>query len=288
MIRSDSLRGWRNKMTTWLITGCSSGLGKDLAQAVLRRGHNAVITARNSDSLKDLVETYPGKALAQTLDVTNTDQIAKAVQSAETQFDGIDILVNNAGYGYRAAIEEGEEVDVAALFATNVFGPVSVMKAVLPGMRQRRAGTIVNVSSVAPRIASPGSGYYSASKLALEGISATLRKEVAPLGIRVMVVQPGAFRTDFAGRSLHGSKTVIADYDSTVGLRRKTADKTSGKETGDPIKAAQVLIDVISGDKLPDNLLLGSDAVRWATDAIKADLQEIEEWKTVSTSTDCS
>lgn len=275
-------------MTTWLITGCSSGLGRDLAQDVLRRGHNAVITARHPDSLKDLVKAYPGKALPQALDVTNRDQIATAVHAAETQFGGIDVLVNNAGYGYRAAIEEGDEADVAALFATNVFGPVSVMKAVLPGMRKRRAGTIVNISSVAPRIASPGSGYYSASKLALEGISATLRKEVTPLGIKVMVVQPGAFRTNFAGRSLHGSETVIADYDSTVGPRRKAVDKTSGKELGDPIKAAHVLVDVITGQKLPDNLLLGSDAVTWATNAIKAEIQEIEKWKAVSTSTDRS
>lgn len=275
-------------MTTWLITGCSSGLGRDLAQDVLRRGHNAVITARHPDSLKDLVKAYPGRALPQALDVTNRDQVATAVHAAETQFGGIDVLVNNAGYGYRAAIEEGDEADVATLFATNVFGPVSVMKAVLPGMRKRRAGTIVNISSVATRIASPGSGYYSASKMALEGISATLRKEVAPLGIKVMVVEPGAFRTDFAGRSLHGSKTVIADYDSTVGPRRKAVDKTSGKELGDPIKAAHVLVDVITGQKLPDTLLLGSDAVTWATDAIKAELQEIEEWKAVSTSTDCS
>ncbi|MFW7269890.1 oxidoreductase [Gluconacetobacter sp. Hr-1-5] len=275
-------------MTTWLITGCSSGLGRDLAQDVLRRGHNAVITARHPDSLKDLVKAYPGKALPQALDVTNRDQIATAVHAAETQFGRIDVLVNNAGYGYRAAIEEGDEADVAALFATNVFGPVSVMKAVLPGMRKRRAGTIVNISSVAPRIASPGSGYYSASKLALEGISATLRKEVTPLGIKVMVVQPGAFRTNFAGRSLHGSETVIADYDSTVGPRRKAVDKTSGKELGDPIKAAHVLVDVITGQKLPDNLLLGSDAVTWATNAIKAEIQEIEKWKAVSTSTDRS
>jgi len=176
-------------MATWLITGCSSGLGRDLAQAVLERGHNAVITARHPDSLKELVEAYPDNALAQALDVRNRDQIAQAVQAAERRFGSIDVLVNNAGYGYRAAIEEGEEADVTALFATNVFGPVSVIKAALPGMRKRRSGIIVNVSSVAPRIASPGSGYYSATKLALEGISATLRKEIAPLGLKVMVVQ---------------------------------------------------------------------------------------------------
>lgn len=275
-------------MTTWLITGCSSGLGRDLAQAVLERGHNAVITARNPDRLQDFVKAHSEKALAQALDVTNHDQIKNAIQAAEAQFGGIDVLVNNAGYGYRAAIEEGEDADVTALFATNVFGPVSVMKAALPGMRKRRTGTIVNISSVAPRIASPGSGYYSASKLALEGISATLRKEVAPLGIKVLVVQPGAFRTDFAGRSLHGSTTTIADYDATVGPRRKAVDTTSGKEPGNPIKAAHVLVDVIMGQNLPDSLLLGSDAVAWATDAIRAELKEIDDWKAVSTSTDFS
>lgn len=275
-------------MTTWLITGCSSGLGRDLAQAVLEHGHNAVITARHPDSLKDLLDAYPNTAFAQALDVTDRDQIAKAVQAAEERFGGIDILVNNAGYGYRAAIEEGEDADVTALFATNVFGPVSVMKAVLPGMRQRHDGTIVNISSVAPRIASPGSGYYSATKLALEGISETLRKEVTPLGIKVMVVQPGAFRTNFAGRSLHGSTIIIADYDSTVGPRRKAIDATSGKELGNPVKAAHVLVEVITGEKLPDSLLLGSDAVNWATDAIKAELQEVNDWKTISASTDFS
>lgn len=273
-------------MTTWLITGCSSGLGRDLAQAVLQRGHNAVITARNPDSLNELVNSYPDRALAQTLDVTNRNQIAQAFQAAEKQFGGIDILVNNAGYGYRAAIEEGNEADVTALFATNVFGPISVMKAALPGMRKRRSGTIVNISSVAPHIASPGSGYYSATKLALEGISATLRKEVAPLGVKVMVVQPGAFRTNFAGRSLHGSTTTIADYDATVGPRRKAVDATSGTELGNPVKAAQVLVDVIIGGKLPNSLLLGTDAVTWATDDLRADLQEIHDWKKISISTD--
>ncbi len=273
-------------MATWLITGCSSGLGRDLAQAVLERGHNAVITARHPDSLKELVEAYPNNALAQALDVRNQDQIAQAVQAAERRFGSIDVLVNNAGYGYRAAIEEGEEADVTALFATNVFGPVYIIKAALPGMRKRRSGIIVNVSSVAPRIASPGSGYYSATKLALEGISATLRKEIAPLGLKVMVVQPGAFRTNFAGRSLQGSANTIADYDETVGPRRKAADTTSGKELGDPAKAVHVLVDVVMKEKLPDSLLLGSDAVTWAMEAIKTELQEIDDWKTVSTSTD--
>lgn len=274
--------------TTWLITGCSSGLGRHLAEAVLARGFNAVVTARHPDALRDLVESYPDRAIAAPLDVTNTTQIANAVHAAEEQFGAIDVLVNNAGHGYRAAIEEGEERDILDLFGANVLGPTSLIRAALPGMRRRRHGTIVNVSSVAPRIASPGSGYYSATKLALEGISATLRNEVQPLGINVMVVQPGAFRTDFAGRSLQGSTTTIADYDATVGPRRKTTDRTNGTEPGDPVKAAHVLVDVISSGNLPHNLLLGSDAVKWARDATNAELREIDDWQKISSSTDFS
>jgi NAD(P)-dependent dehydrogenase (short-subunit alcohol dehydrogenase family) len=189
-------------MSTWFITGCSSGLGRALAQAVLANGHNAVATAREVDTVKDRVDTYPGTALALTLDVTDTTQVSAAVEQAQARFGSIDVLVNNAGYGYRAAVEEGADDDVAELFATNFFGPIAMIKAVLPGMRQRRSGAIVNISSIGARITPVGSGYYSATKAALEGASGSLRWELAPLGISVTVVEPGAFRTDFAGRSL--------------------------------------------------------------------------------------
>lgn len=273
-------------MTTWLITGCSSGLGRYLAQAVLQAGFNAVVTARNPAKVQDIVEAYPETALAAALDVTDQETIEDVVRQAEARFGSIDVLINNAGYGYRAAVEEGEDNQVTDLFATNFFGAVSMIKAVLPGMRARRSGTIVNITSIAARLAMPGSAYYSATKFALEGLSDALRKEVEPLGIRVLIVEPGAFRTDFAGRSLHGSATVISDYDATVGPRRKDNDKTGGTQPGDPVRAAKVLIDVIGEKKLPVRLLLGSDAVQVVGTEVEAQLKEIRDWTSVSVRTD--
>ncbi|MDQ1583332.1 MAG: hypothetical protein QOF36_1386, partial [Microbacteriaceae bacterium] len=225
-------------MTTWFITGCSTGLGRALAAAVLERGDNAVITARSADSVADLAGSHPETALSIALDVTDHDQVKSAVSAAEERFGSVDVLVNNAGYGYRAAIEEGDAQDVQKLFATNVFGPVDLIKAVLPGMRARRSGTIVNVSSIGARISPPGSGYYSATKAALEGITGSLRKELQPLGITAISVEPGGFRTDFAGRSLTQSAEAIDDYAGTAGKRRKEHDTAHGTQPGDPVKAA--------------------------------------------------
>ena len=199
-------------MATWLITGCSTGLGRALAQSVLARGHNAVVTARNASTLQDIAAAYPDTALALPLDVTDTAQISSVVQQARTRFGGVDVLVNNAGYGYRAAVEEADDADIRQLFDTNVFGAVDMIKAVLPDMRAKRAGHILNISSIGARIKPAGSGYYSATKAALEGLSGSLHKELQPLGINVTVIEPGAFRTDFAGRSLTQSATAIADY----------------------------------------------------------------------------
>lgn len=273
-------------MTTWLITGCSTGLGKSLAQAVLHMGYNAVVTARDIGAVQDLVSKHPDTALAVALDVTSIDQVEKAVRLAEQRFGSVDVLVNNAGYGYRAAVEEGDEKEVADLFATNFFGTLSLIKAVLPGMRARRRGTILNISSIAGRLAAPGSGYYAASKFAIEGLSDALRKEVGPLGLRVMIVEPGAFRTDFAGRSLHQAKAALADYAGTAGPRRKENDRTHGTQPGDPARAALALIRVVEGETLPARLLLGSDAVRIVGGELDSQRQEIEGWKEVSTSTD--
>jgi NADP-dependent 3-hydroxy acid dehydrogenase YdfG len=187
-----------------------------------RGGLHAVVTARNTDSLQDLVASHPQGAVAAELDVTDKEEVKRAVHLAEERFGGVDV------YGYRAAVEEGDDAEVTDLFAANFFGTVSVVKAVLPGMRARRSGTIVNVSSIAGRLASPGSGHYSASKFAVEGVSDALRKEVGPLGIRVMIVEPGAFRTNFAGRSLQQVKANIGDYGKTAGPRRKENDRTHG------------------------------------------------------------
>ncbi|GGF62423.1 short-chain dehydrogenase/reductase [Azorhizobium oxalatiphilum] len=273
-------------MDTWLITGCSTGLGRSLAQAVLKAGHNAVVTARSVEAIADIVGDYPDTAAAVALDVRDKSQALDAVALAQARFGGVDVLVNNAGYGYRAAVEEGDEAQVAALFDTNFFGTVTMIKAVLPGMRARKRGSILNVSSIAGRLAAPGSGYYSATKFAVEGMSDALRKEVGPLGVRVMVVEPGAFRTDFACRSLHQSSSRIDDYGATAGPRRKENDKTHGTQPGDPERAAQALLRVVGGTKLPFRLLLGSDAVKIVGSEADTQRQEIIDWTEVSVSTD--
>jgi NAD(P)-dependent dehydrogenase (short-subunit alcohol dehydrogenase family) len=272
-------------MSTWLITGCSSGLGRSLAEAVLAAGHNAVVTARDVTTVEDLAAQYGGTALALALDVTDHGQVAKAVEQAETRFGGVDVLVNNAGYGYRAAVEEADDSDVERLFATNVFGAVAAIKAVLAGMRARKSGTIVNVSSIGARITPAGSGYYSASKAALEGLTGSLRKELEPLGISAMIVEPGAFRTEFAGRSLQQSAEPIADYAETAGKRRKEHDTMHGTQPGDPTKAAQALITAVESPTPPTFLLLGEDALAAAT-AVRANEQtQIDTWTPLTTST---
>jgi NAD(P)-dependent dehydrogenase (short-subunit alcohol dehydrogenase family) len=273
-------------MTTWLITGCSSGLGRALADAVLARGDNAVVTARDASKVKDLADGHPATALAVGLDVTAPGEVSAAVEQAVDRFGGIDVLINNAGYGYRAAVEEGDDSDVQQLFATNFFGAVAMIKAVLPGMRARGSGTIVNISSIGARFFNAGSGYYSASKAALEGMSAALRKEVEPLGITVTTVEPGAFRTDFAGRSLTQSATVIDDYAATAGKRRKENDSTHGTQPGDPAKAAQALITAVESGKPPALLLLGSDAVKVISEALDSQRTELEAWQHLSVTTD--
>jgi len=272
-------------MKTWLITGCSTGLGRALAQAVLAKGDNAVITARDTASLQDLATEFPTTALAVTLDVTEQAQVDAAVQQAEERFGRVDVLVNNAGYGYRAAIEEGDDADVRTLFDTNVFGPVAMIKAVLPGMRSRRSGAIVNISSIGARICPPGSGYYAATKAALEGISGSLQKELAPLGISVTAVEPGGFRTDFAGRSLTQSAEAIDDYAGTAGKRRKENDTVHGTQQGDPDKAAEVIISAVEAEETPAFLLLGADAM-YAYDAVEEAMRaEVERWRERSIST---
>jgi NAD(P)-dependent dehydrogenase (short-subunit alcohol dehydrogenase family) len=273
-------------MTTWLITGCSTGLGRAFADAVLARGHNAVVTARDVATVQDLAEAHPGTALALALDVTDDAQVAAAVAAPEERFGGVDVLVNNAGYGYRAAVEEGEDGPVRQLFDAQLFGTVRMVKAVLPGMRARRSGTIVNLSSIGARISPEGSGYYAAVKAAIEALTLSLRKEVAPLGITAMVVEPGGFRTDFAGRSLTQSAEPIADYAETAGKRRKEHDTAHGTQPGDPAKAAAALIEAVESAHPPFMLLLGNDAsdgFRAALDALRT---EVDDWERLSRSTD--
>jgi NAD(P)-dependent dehydrogenase (short-subunit alcohol dehydrogenase family) len=272
-------------VSTWLITGCSTGLGRALATAVLDRGDNAVITARDAANVRDLADAHPATALALSLDVTDMAQIASAARAAQERFGGIDVLVNNAGYGYRAAVEEGDDADIHRLFATNFFGPVALIKAVLPGMRARRSGAILNISSIGARITPEGSGYYAATKAALEGMSGSLRKELAPLGITVTAVEPGAFRTDFAGRSLNQSATVIGDYAGTAGKRRKEHDTVHGTQKGDPAKAAQALITAVESSEPPALLLLGQDALDQFRRTLDAQRAEVQAWEKLTAST---
>jgi NAD(P)-dependent dehydrogenase (short-subunit alcohol dehydrogenase family) len=273
-------------MSTWFITGCSTGLGRSLAEAVIGAGHSAVITARNASSIADLAEAAPDRVLVAALDVTDKRRIGEVVGEAEGRFGQVDVLVNNAGYGYRSAVEEGEDDQLQKLFATNVFGQLHLLQAVLPGMRARGAGTILNITSIGVRIAPPGSGLYAASKAAFEAISSSLRKETAPLGIRVVAVEPGSFRTDFYDRSLAQSAVPIDAYAATAGVRRKENVTAHGVELGDPDLAAQALITVAESAEPPALLLLGTDALAgyaMTRDAADAD---VERWRELSASTD--
>jgi len=273
-------------MSTWLITGCSTGLGRALAEAVIGAGHNAVVTARDAATVAGLAESAPERVLAVALDVTKPAQVASAVQQARERFAHIDVLVNNAGYGYRAAVEEGDDADVRALFETHFFGTVAMIKAVLPDMRARRRGAIVNISSIGAQLTPVGSGYYSAAKAAIEGMSGSLRGELAPLGISVTVVEPGAFRTDFAGRSLIQSATVIDDYAATAGQRRKENDTMHGNQAGDPAKAGDAIIAAVESPEPPAFLLLGPDALAAYRYAADARAGEIRTWEGLTSSTD--
>jgi NAD(P)-dependent dehydrogenase (short-subunit alcohol dehydrogenase family) len=273
-------------MSTWLITGCSTGLGRALAEAVIAAGHNAVVTARDVEKVADLAANNTDHVLPLALDVTETSQVANAVSQAEEKFGGIDVLVNNAGYGYRAAVEEGDDSDIRTLFETQFFGAVAMIKAVLPGMRARRLGAIVNISTIGVQIMPVGSGYYAASKAALEGMSGALYAELKPLGISVTVVEPGAFRTDFAGRSLTQSSTVIDDYADTAGKRRKEHDTMHGTQPGDPSKAAKAIIAAVESDEPPGFLLLGNDTLNVYRRLAEARLDTITKWEHLTTSTD--
>jgi NAD(P)-dependent dehydrogenase (short-subunit alcohol dehydrogenase family) len=275
-----------NDNPVWFITGCSTGFGRELAQLVLRRGWRAVVTARDASRVQDLVQGHEDRALALSLDVTKPDQIATAVQEAESRFGSIDVLVNNAGYGYQSSIEEGDDAEIRAQFEANVFGLAAMTRAVLPGMRARRRGHIVNISSQAGFIGFEGSGYYAATKHAVEGLSDSLSREVAPLGIKVTCVEPGPFRTDWAGRSLQQRRPAIADYQNTVGARLASTANISGKQPGDPVRAVEAIIKVVEADNPPKHLVLGSIALEGIRNKLNETLAEIEAWSETSRGAD--
>ncbi|MCD7893984.1 MAG: SDR family NAD(P)-dependent oxidoreductase [Erysipelotrichaceae bacterium] len=274
-------------MKTWLITGCSSGIGAGIAKAILASGDQAVVTARNKDKVKDIVEAYPETALAVSLDVTDNESIINAVKEANAKFGTIDVLVNNAGYGYRSAVEEGEDEEIQKLFQTNLFGPINVIKAVLPGMRAQKSGAILNVTSIAAARSAVGSGYYASSKAALELLTDGLRKECEPLGIKVMVVQPGAFRTRFYDEeSLKGTKAAIGDYEATVGKSRPGNFENKHQQAGDPDKAGEIIVKVVNGDEYPQILTLGKAAVTAVKTTLEAKIAELDKYADLSAQAD--
>lgn len=263
----------------WFITGCSTGFGRELAKQVLARGWRAVVTARDKTRVADLVDGYQDHALALSLDVNDAAQIAAAVKAAESHFGAIDVLVNNAGYGYLSSVEEGEEAEIRKQFDANVFGLFAMTRAVLPGMRARRKGHVISITSVAGFIGFPGSGYYSASKHAVEGFSDALDAECKPLGIKVTCIEPGPFRTDWAGRSMTQTENHIADYADTAGARLKGTAGYSGKQPGDPVRAAAAIIHVTEVADAPRHLVLGAFGVDAVTTKLKMRLSEIEAWR---------
>jgi len=241
----------------WLITGCSSGLGRALSAAALARGHAVAMTARDPATLDDLVARAPDRAVALPLDITDGAAIARTVDAALARFGHVDCLVNNAGYGYYAAVEEGEDHAMRALFETNVFGPAALMRRVLPHMRARKSGHVFNVSSVAGLLGNPGSAFYSASKFALEGMSESLASEVQEFGIRVTLVEPGPFRTEFQGRSMQVTGTPVAAYAKTAIARREQVRASLGTQAGDPARAAEIIVDLALSASPPFRIVLG-------------------------------
>jgi NAD(P)-dependent dehydrogenase (short-subunit alcohol dehydrogenase family) len=266
-----------------LITAVSSGLGRALAQAALDRGDRVVGTVRTDGARQTFEQLAPGRSRGVLLDVTDRAAIHRAVTDAETWTGGIDVLVNNAGYGLIGGVEEASDEEIRKQFEVNVFGAVAVIQAALPFMRSRRAGRIVCISSVSGLVGWPSLGIYTGSKFALEGICETLAQEVAPLGIKVLLVEPGGLRTDFAGRSaVHAART-IADYEATaVGMCKKTLAEHAGHESGDPDKAAAAILSAVDAEPPPLRLLLGADAVRYTTDKLNRFSAEMETWKPVS------
>ncbi|MDR0577593.1 MAG: SDR family NAD(P)-dependent oxidoreductase [Candidatus Accumulibacter sp.] len=268
----------------WFITGCSTGFGRDLARCVLECGYRAVVTARRPEVLEEFAAS--GRALILKLDVTDPAQVGAAVTAAEERFGRIDVLVNNAGIGYFAAVEESEEAEVRRMFEINVFGLGRMTQAVLPGMRARRGGFIVNLSSLAGVSSGPGLGYYVATKHAVEGLSGSLAREVEPLGIRVIVVEPSAFRTDWAGRSASESAVRIEDYAATAGLRREQLRALSGKQPGDPRRAARAIVEAVRSPNPPRHLPLGNAAYDIGTAHLESVLADFRAGEAVARAAD--
>ena len=277
-------RKQESRKPVWFITGCSTGFGRQIAKHVLELGYRVVVTSRDPGDVQDLKDL--GDALILKLDVTDRSQAEAAVQTAEEHYGGIDVLVNNAGIGYFAAVEESSETEVRKMFDVNVFGLSRMIHLVLPGMRNRRQGFIVNLSSIAGLRSFPALGYYNATKFAVEGLSESLWQEVEPLGIKVMLVEPSGFRTDWAGRSANETQHQIADYADTADKNIRQLRAASGNQDGDPVRAAAAIVQAVESAHPPHRLLLGNDAYDGAMAKLDELRQQFMAWEEVSRGAD--
>lgn len=274
------------KDSVWFITGCSTGFGRELAKHLLENDYKVAVTARDGGKVQDLVEINKENAIVISLDVNNKKEVAGAVAKAEEHFGRIDVLVNNAGFGYFGAIEESDETEVRAMFETNFWGLAEMTRAVLPKMRERRSGTIVNISSIGGFVSFPGVGYYNATKYAVNGFSEALKKEVEPLGIKVVLVQPSGFRTDWAGRSANDATMTIEDYAETAGANQAAIRGYSGNQPGDPVRAAKAIVEAVDSDNPPFYFLLGKAALKNARLKLEALAADFDAWAEVTEGAD--
>lgn len=275
-----------NHSKTLFITGISSGFGKALALEALASGHRVIGTARNQEAVQTFEALSDERAHGVILDVTDFARIDSVIADVESRYGPVDVLVNNAGYGHEGIFEESPLEEMRRQFDVNVFGAVAVTKAFVPYFRQRRSGHIINITSMGGTITMPGIAYYCGSKFALEGISDTLSKELAPFNIFVTAVAPGSFRTDWAGRSMQRTPRSIADYDASFDPVRQAREEKNGKQLGDPQKAARAMLQLIDSAHPPAHLLLGSDALELVRGKLEQSLKEIEQWEALTRSTD--
>ena len=270
----------------WFITGCSTGFGRELAKFALATGDKVAVTSRNTDDVDDIIEAFPATSISLSLDVTKPGEIKSAVEEAHRSFGRIDVLVNNAGIGYFGAIEESEEEAVRRMFDINFFGLANVTKEVLPIMRAQRGGHIINISSIGGLVAFPAVGFYNASKFAVTGYSEALAKETAHLGIKVTVVAPSGFRTDWAGRSANNSKIRIDDYAASAHANQHTIRQNSGRQPGDPAKAAEAIYKITTVENPPLRLLLGGGAMKGARNKLAELRKDFDEWEAITLGAD--
>ncbi|WP_285008108.1 oxidoreductase [Pedobacter faecalis] len=275
-----------NMNKVWLITGCSTGFGRELAKQVLQKGYRAAVAARKVEDIEDIITAYPETSIAVGLDVTEQNQIDEAVRQTLEIFGQIDVLVNNAGIGYFGSAEESDKQEVRRMFEVNFWGLTNMTRAVLPVMRKQRSGHILNVSSIGGLMAFPALSYYNATKFAVDGFSESLAKETAPLGIKVTIIAPSGFRTDWAGRSANEAEQTIEDYKTTAWQNHDSIRGYSGNQPGDPVRAAAAIIQATEAANPPLRLLLGAAALRNARKKIEELATDFDHWAETSAGAD--